>query len=140
MTRLLAAAVLAGLFCACASTPASRIKKNADKFYSYPAEVQAKIRFEEIETGFDEDMVTMALGAPDRVYFQTTDAGKFEVWAYADKKHRWDMGYSREAQGREQTGGDIRLSAGGVSSRPIKEKVRALFQKGKVVAVEHGSL
>lgn len=139
MLRFLAVFLLAGAFCACASTPASRIKKNADKFYSYPAEVQAKIRFGDIEAGFDEDMVAMALGAPDRVYFQTTDAGKFEVWAYADKKHRWDMGYSRQAQGREQTGGDIRVSAGGVSSRPIREKIRALFQKGKVVAVERGA-
>ena len=139
MKRLLAAAAIAATLGACATTPESRIKKNSDKFYSYPAEVQAKIRFGDIEAGFDEDMVTMALGNPDRVYFETTEKGKYQVWAYAEKKHRWDMGYSREAQGRQQTGGDVKLTTGGVSSRPIKEKIRALFQKGKVVAVEHGS-
>ena len=65
--------VLLGLT-AC-STPESRIKKNPELFNSFAPEVQAKVREGEIDIGFTQDMVRIALDRPDRSYTRSTAGG-----------------------------------------------------------------
>ncbi len=69
------------LLVACA-TPDARIKKHQDVFDAFPPEIQEKVREGEIEIGFNEDMVFIALGKPDREYLRRTAEGELTVWSY----------------------------------------------------------
>jgi hypothetical protein len=77
---LLATAVL--LVAACATTPASRIKKNETLFATFAPEAQETIRKGEIAIGFTPEMVEMAKDKPDREYTRRTAAGEVKVWSY----------------------------------------------------------
>ena len=80
MKSLLAAFFL-GFFAACA-TPEYRIGRQADKFAGYPSEIQEKIKRGQVDIGFTQDMVLLALGKPNREYIRTVQDGELELWAY----------------------------------------------------------
>ena len=82
-TAKIVSIVVLALLSACGGVN-SRIKKNQDKFQSYPPEAQQKIRNGQIDVGFSKDMVEMALGKPDRVYTRKTESGSQEIWAYTE--------------------------------------------------------
>lgn len=71
------------LFTSCA-TPDARIRKHQEIFDSFPPEVQEKVRNGKIDIGYDEDMVFIALGQPDREYTRRTADGELTVWSYTD--------------------------------------------------------
>ncbi len=83
LTRLTALSVGVLLLAACA-TPESRIRQNQALFDSYPAEIQELIRAGEIDIGFTEEMVEMALGKPDRKYSRRTAEETVTLWGYTD--------------------------------------------------------
>ena len=60
------------------SPPSSRIKKNEELFATYPPDVQAAIRSGQIQQGFDQNQVYMALGKPTKKKAQ----GSSETWVY----------------------------------------------------------
>jgi hypothetical protein len=91
--RLALAAIALSLAFAGCSTPDSRIEKNSAAFASYPPAVQTKIRAGEVDVGFTAEMVTLALGKPDRVVRRQTAEGETEVWAYADKSPTIGFGF-----------------------------------------------
>lgn len=75
------------LVASCAS-PDSRIRRNAELFETFPPEVQAAVRDGRVDLGFNQDMVFIALGKPNREYTRRTRQGEFVVWAYTDHFRR----------------------------------------------------
>ena len=113
------------------STPGSRIKKDFARFKTYPETAQKSIQSGKIELGFSEEMVRMALGAPDRVYRKTSPQGETTLWAYTSSS--LDTGAvfldpSVAAPGGAMSG-TVRID------RP-EERLRVAFEEGKVVSIE----
>ncbi len=76
--------VLPVLFLSACATPDARIRKHQDLFDSFPPDVQENVRDGRIEIGYNEDMVFLALGKPDREYTRRTEDGEWTVWSYTD--------------------------------------------------------
>ena len=66
----------------CATTPESRIAQNPGEFARLTPDEQTMVRNGKVGIGMDADAVKLALGDPDRVTFETTDKGQFEIWHY----------------------------------------------------------
>jgi hypothetical protein len=133
--RLLLAGLLAAALAACAG-PSSRIKKRQAEFDAYPADVQAKIRAGQVDVGFTDQQVALALGRPDRIYERKTANAQQEVWAYGGAYgSRVGVGF-----GLGMGGGPGFYGGGvGVETEPgidHGERTRVVLQNGVVVAVE----
>lgn len=63
------------------STPSSRIEKNRKLFHTYPPSVQRAIWSGQIQQGFDQNKVYLALGKATR----KTAAGGNETWLYTKR-------------------------------------------------------
>mgnify|MGYP001547090000 FL=1 len=81
ITALFAFAGALLLFAGCA-TPEARIKKNPEIFARLTPTQQQAIKEGRVELGFDQEMVKLALGDPDRVRERIDAKGKSEVWSY----------------------------------------------------------
>lgn len=128
-------AVAALLFAAC-STPASRIKRDHERFASWPPSVQEKVRAGDAAVGFTEEQARMALGAPTRRFSRETGGSKQDIWVYGDASARPGLGVSI---GGGTFGGSTGYGGGvgiGTSSDGPGERARLVFEKGVVVAVE----
>jgi hypothetical protein len=135
--RLLLAGLLAAALAACAG-PSSRIKKHQAEFDAYPADVQRKIRAGQVDVGFTDQQVALALGRPDRIYERKTANAQQEVWAYGGAYgSRVGVGF-----GLGMGGGPGFYGGGGgvgVETEPgidHGERTRVVLQNGVVVAVE----
>lgn len=116
------------------STTSGRIQKNQQLFDSYPAEVQANIRAGKVDIGYAPEMVMMAIGEPDRRYTRTTEQGASEVWAYRSKAPALSFGFGvGGGGGGAAIGTGVGITTGGDRS---DDKVRVIFEGGKVTAVE----
>jgi hypothetical protein len=126
---LFALAVLAGC-----SSPDGRIAKNRAAFDRLPAEAQEKIRHGQVEVGFTPEMVTLALGEPDRIFTRRTAQGDTEVWGYQDHGPRFSIGIGAGSGGRHSAfGGGVAMSSGGYDP---DETMRVEFRGGQVTAVD----
>ncbi|MFO1490971.1 MAG: hypothetical protein U1F77_11160 [Kiritimatiellia bacterium] len=130
----------AALWLAGCSTPASRIKKNPELFASFPPEIQEKVRAGKVEPGFNKDMVSIALGQPDRTYTRTTEGGTADVWAFVDYRYTYEQQMVqgtfnyRDDKGRMRTAHDnVWVN---VENRTEYEKMRVEFRNNLVIAVE----
>ena len=136
---LLAIAAISVLAVGC-STPKSRIEKNPELFASFPPDVQANVQQGKIDVGYTQDMVDMALGAPERKYTRKSATGTAEVWSY--------VGYYTKTD-RQRVQADVRVrDASGVTrtvndwfwvdvqQRSEYEKFRVEFDGTKVSAIE----
>jgi len=83
--RLFAAALGLWLAAGC-STPEARIQKNPDAFSRLTPAQQDMIKKGQVGLGFDETMVHLALGDPDRIRTRVSAEGAIQVWIYTD----WD--------------------------------------------------
>jgi len=127
-TTLLAATVLA----ACSST-ASRIDDQKATFDTYSAEMQQKIREGKVEVGFTQEQVRLSLGEPTRRYTQQSAAGQSEIWAYSKSGPTFSFGLGAGSFGSGVGGGvGLGTSTGGNN----EEKLRVIFEAGKVTALE----
>jgi hypothetical protein len=84
--NLIAAAALGLVLAAGCSTPETRIQKNPDAFARLTPAQQDMIRKGQVGLGFDETMVRLAVGEPDRIRTRVSAEGATVVWIYAD----WD--------------------------------------------------
>jgi hypothetical protein len=77
----------------------SRIKERPDVFAKLDPETQTKIKQGIIDLGFTEDMVYLALGAPDRKRESVSAAGRAVTWIYNTYYERYEdarfVGYYR---------------------------------------------
>jgi len=133
--RLVLTALVAIFLAACAG-PSSRIKKHQAEFDAYPADVQRKIRAGQVDVGFTDRQVAIALGRPDRIYARKTAAVQQEVWAYGGS-YGSHVGVGFAVGGGTGSG----YTSGGVLVDPGPgidhgERVRVILQSGVVVAVE----
>jgi len=130
-----AAAIAAFVFIvAGCTTTDSRIKNHQAAFDAAPPAVQAKIRAGQIDIGFTQEQVTMALGQPDRSYTRTTARGTSEIWAYEDHKPSFSLGI-----GVVGGGGSTMVGSGvavGSGNDRYDDKLRVIFEGGKVASVE----
>jgi hypothetical protein len=95
-TLALAAAVLLAAGC---NTVDSRIKEKPDVFAKLDPETQAKIKQGIIDLGFTEDLVYLALGAPDRKRESVSASGRTVTWIYSTYYEHYEdarfVGYRR---------------------------------------------
>ena len=120
----------------CSSTPQDRISQNRKTFESYPASVQSKISAGQVDIGFTEEMVTLALGKPDQKLTRAEAGGQSEVWIYIKDKPQFSFGVG--VGGGSYGGGSGVATGVGVSTttKPNDEYMRVIFVGGKVTAVE----
>lgn len=130
---LLLLGLIAAVFSAC-SSPDSRIKDHQSTFSQLSAEDQGKIRGGHVDIGFTEEMVTMALGEPDRRYTRTTAQGTTDVWAYRNRAPRVSLGFGIGGGGGSTgVGAGVGVSTGGDQA---DDRVRIVFEHGRVTAIE----
>jgi len=117
-----------------------RIAENIELFYEFPEEVREAIRRGEVEIGFDEDMVRLAVGSPDRVSRRKNVDGDLVNWQYfrsvKHSEYEWvtmPVPYT-DKKGRSRVRDESFLVDREYREDVLKMKVE--FSKGKVVAVE----
>lgn len=138
---LLAAAAL--ILAAGCQTVDSRIKENPQLFASLDAATQAKIKQGIIDLGFTEDMVYLALGAPDQKREARSAAGVQTVWIYNTYFERYDgtdfIGYRRRVYFdpylRTYRFHYMPVFAEAYRSE-VEERIRVVFENGKVSVIE----
>lgn len=128
---------MAGILLAgCRSGPSARIDRNPEVFAGFPEEVQANVRAGEIDMGYTEEMVAMALGDPDRVVNRRADGTEERVWIYT--RARRSVGLSiGTAFGSGSGGRTTGVGAGvGTGGARAEEAMRVVFAEGRVTAIE----
>lgn len=91
-TKTLILMLLSGAFLGltgCA-TPQSRIKKNPELYQALPPEVRANVQEGNVQIGYTQDAVYLALGQPDRKYSRTTFDGNTQIWSWVDYDYHTD--------------------------------------------------
>jgi len=131
----LAVFAVGSLFSACSTTD-SRISEHQASFQSLSPEDQARIRKGDVEVGFTEDMVMMAMGKPDRRYSRTTDKGTVDIWAYQSKAPAISIGFGiGGGSGHTGVGAGVGMSTGDRSD----DRVRIVFQDHRVTTIERAA-
>ena len=77
----------------CVSTPESRAEENPDLFESFSAAEKETILKGEVDLDFNQQMVMMAAGLPDRKAKKRSQLGDTEVWTYYKYHARPIHGY-----------------------------------------------
>jgi hypothetical protein len=132
---LILAAALGLVLIAGCSTPETRIKNNPDAFGRLTQAQQDMIRKGRVGLGFDETMVHLALGDPDRIRTRVTASGATEDWIYAV----WDTDYGMPLYRgwyHRYWGDPFYPYYMSYSSRYAHEQTRVTLKDGKVIAVE----
>lgn len=130
-------------FLAGCQTVESRIKEKPEVFASVDKATQDKIKQGVIELGFTEDLVYVALGAPDQKRETVNANGKTLTWIYNTYYDRYDG--SVYASYHRSVYYDPYLRAYRMYYRPIfadtyiqekEDRIRIVFQDGKVTMIE----
>jgi hypothetical protein len=116
------------------STPQDRISENRELYQSFPSAVQRKVSAGEVDVGFTEEMVQLALGEPHRRVTRQTETGSDEVWIYASSEPRLSFGLGFGSYGRH-SGSSVGVSTS-TGGHGREERMRVVFHDGKVTAVE----
>jgi hypothetical protein len=130
-------------FLAGCQTVESRIKEKPEVFASVDKATQDKIKQGIIDIGFTEDMVYLALGAPDQKRESISATGRSLTWVYNTYYTRYEgdqmMGYHRRVYF------DPYLKTYRVYYRPLftevysqekEERIRIIFKDGKATVIE----
>lgn len=116
------------------STVDSRAKKHEAAFNSWPRDVQEKVKAGQVDVGFTQEMVLVALGDPARTVTRTTANGEALVWIYADKSPKFSIGLGMGSmRGSTGVGGGVTV---GDSGWRDQEAMRVIFEGGRVTAIE----
>ena len=138
------ALLLAGFaFLAGCQTVDYRIKQKPEVFASADKATQDKIKQGIIDLGYTEDLVYLALGAPDQKREKLTEAGRNVIWIYNTYYDRYDgtqfAGYRRSVYF------DPYLGAYRIYYQPVyaesyrqekQERIRIVFKDGKASVIE----
>lgn len=130
------------LFTGC-QTVESRIKEKPEVFAGLDLETQEKIKQGIIDLGYTQDMVYLALGAPDQKKESVSTTGQTVTWIYNSYYERYDgthhAGYHRQVYF------DPYLRSYRVHYRPVlvssyveekEERIRVVFKDGKATVIE----
>lgn len=128
-------AALALVVAAGCSTTSSRIAKNPAAFAEWPVAVQDKVRAGQVDLGFTQEQVRVALGEPDRIFSRTTNDGTTDVWVYRQEKSRFSFGFGLGSV-RGSTGVGAGVMVGDRDWRD-GESTRVVFDRaGRVSTIE----
>lgn len=126
------------LLLAACSTVDSRIAKSRAAYESWPIEVREKVAAGEVDLGFTQEQVAVALGEPDRVFTRATADGTSEVWSYRDRKPRLSFGVGVGMGSWGSRGGSfggVGINTGG--GYRDDEKLGVVFDRtGRVSSIE----
>ena len=117
-----------------------RITQNIDLFYEFTEEERAKIRRGDIDIGFSEDMVFLAIGKADRVARLKNADGQSTTWQYFRQVHHSDYDTIRmpvthvDENGRSHIHYEYVTVDRSWSERQLKTQIE--FEGGQVVSVE----
>ena len=126
------------------STPETRIAKNPEIFNRLTPEEQNLIREGKVAIGFDQEMVRLAVGEPDRIWTRTDAEGSSESWSYTTYEtadgfplyrgfyHRYYGGWGHP-WGYGHTYYPYYLS---YPSRRDREVFKVVFKEGRVISIE----
>lgn len=109
---------------------------------SLSAEERELIEAGEIDLGFTEEMVEVALGEPDRRYVERTPEGETVTWAYHERGGLSGLslgvgvgtGIGRSSGRGTAYGGGMSVGTGG--RLRSEETMRVVFRDGSVVGIE----
>ncbi len=132
VSALLSSVVLLTTGCV-TSTPQSRISQHREAYSRFLSEAQRKISAGEVDIGFTEEMVTLALGKPGRKFTHTGPEGESEVWVYFKREPHGSVSFGVSSGGYSGVNTGISLST---AANPDDEVMRVIFQDGKVSSIE----
>lgn len=137
MKKFLSFIVLASglVFLAGCSTPETRIRQNPELFATLTAEQQQFIKEGKVAIGFDQGMVKLAIGEPDRVRMRTDSAGTSEIWSYVTYEGDDGVMLYRGWYHR-YWGSPYYPYYRNYSSRREREHFRVVFKDDKVISIE----
>jgi hypothetical protein len=115
------------------STPQSRISKNREAYRSFPYDAQRKISEGQVDVGFTEKMVTLALGKPGKKLTHSGPEGDSEVWVYYKHQPHGSVSFGVGSGGYSGVSTGISLTTG---SNPEDEYMRVIFSDGTVTSIE----
>ncbi len=122
------------------STPQTRARSNPDLMATLSPDERAQVEAGEIDLGFTEEMVQIALGDTDRRYVERTAEGETVIWAYHASRGLSGVSVGvgvGTGIGRTRgtaVGGGVSVGTGG-RLRP-EERMRVVFHEGQVVGIE----
>jgi hypothetical protein len=141
LTTFMLAASL-GFITGCQSVD-SRIKEKPEVFAKLDAATQDKVKQGIIELGYTEDVVYLALGAPDQKREGISAAGKSITWIYNTYYDRYNG--TTSAFYHRSVYYDRYLGAYRMYYRPVfadtyvqekEERIRIVFKDGKAAVIE----
>jgi len=120
------------------ATPEARIQKNPEVFARLTSAQQELIKKGQAGVGFDQEMVQLALGEPDRIVARTDAQGTTEIWSYMIYDSNDGVLLYRGYYHRYYAWGDpfypYYLSH---SARRTREQLKVVFDAtGKVASIE----
>lgn len=118
------------------SSPESRIKENPAAFARCTPQQQELIKQGKVDIGFDQEMVKLALGEPDRVYERTDAAGRSETWVYTTYEGSDGMLYYRGWYHRYYGAPRLYPYYLDYPNRREQERFRLVMRNGKVESIE----
>lgn len=134
MSRLALLLCSIALLAGCASTPEQRISRQPADFNQLTPAQQQKVRAGQVDVGFTESMVWLALGEPARKLERVAPEGTVQVWVYTRNAPRFSFGIGvGGGGGHTAVGTGVGVSTGG--SDP-EEVMRVEFSAGRVVRIE----
>lgn len=129
---LLSSTLLLAAGCA-TSTPQTRISEHRELYRSFPSEVQRKVSAGEVDIGFTEEMVKLALGKPGRVFTRADADGESEVWVFYKREPKVALGFGVSSGGYGGVSSGVSMST---ANEPDDEVMRVIFHDGKVTSIE----
>jgi len=131
-------ALLAGIFLAGCATPETRIRQNPAAFDRASPAQQELIKQGKVDIGFDEELVELALGVPDRTKERIDSSGKQIIWSYVNYQNYdgailYRGWYHRGYWG---WGGPSYAYFADYPNRRESERFRVVFKNGKVTEIE----
>jgi len=125
--------IAAGLLAGCQSFPTDRIAAHQAEYNSWPPEVQAKVRAGQVDVGYTQEQVFIALGQPTAKTQAGVPGNLTEVWIYHRRAARFGFAVGGASFGR---GGGV---AGGASVNGLKLGVdtdgQVVFTNGLLTSV-----
>jgi hypothetical protein len=127
------------------STPDTRIRANPEVFNRLSPYEQDLIRAGQVAIGFDQEMVRLAVGEPDRVWMRTDTEGSSEAWSYTTYETADGFPLYRGFYHRYYGGWGHGWAHGyypyylSYPARRDREVFKVLFKEGVVVAIEEES-
>jgi hypothetical protein len=141
-TSIFTLVLAAGLVLAGCSTPETRIRQNPAAFDRATPAQQELIKQGKVAIGFDETLVQLALGVPDRITERTSTEGKSVTWHYVEYENNDGMilysGWYHRGYGYWGWGGPYGPYPyyADFLNRRARDHFKVVFRDGRVVIIE----